>query len=218
MATAKRSDAARGLLWVVLAAVMTLLWFGPASWLRGDTAAAESAERAADDAETAAQTPPPLAPETARTVIDGFEALCLTVWSDEAAFWPELLPDPPEGLLLTSLGYSEPERSAAGVHLRNVSMELTVPADPDDPDAAQRSAPGGLDATWEWVSLLNDRSDMELVSVELSTTGSAKIGVGVWMLDAPEDTDPDNPDTGGGGDTTADPGDGGDGGGSDGGC
>ena len=185
------TDAARGLLWVALAVLMGLAWLGPASWLRADPADAEQGEQAADEAEAAALVQPELTAEESQARIAEFDALGLVTWSDQAAFWETLLPDPPPGVRLLSLGHTAPEAAGAeGVHLRSVSLELAVETGPLDIESEETPvAPGGLNATWLWISELNDRVDMQLLAMELSTTGSAKASFNVWLRDAPDTPD-----------------------------
>ena len=185
------SDAARGLLWVALAVVLALAWIGPASWLRDDPAVAERAEQAADEAEALALVQPELTAADAQARIELFDLLELAVWVDQAAFWETMLPDPPEGVQLLSLGHSAAQPDEAeGVHLRTVSLELAVETGPDDIESDEPAvAPGGLDATWAWISTLNDRIDMQLLAMELSTTGSAQVSFNVWLRDAVDTLD-----------------------------
>ena len=194
-----KTDAARGVLWLAMAVLLVLVWLGPASWLRVDPLDAEAAEREADDAETAARVLPELSFVEARERLDRFEAIRLVTWDEQAVFWDELFPEPPEGVRLAGLGTLAPESSGVeGVHLRSVSLELEVVRGPeDDPDSGvQPVAPGGLNATWEWIASLNSRPDMQLLSVELSTTGAARMSFEVWLRDAPE-TAETSPETAG---------------------
>ena len=185
------TDAARGLLWVALVVLLVLAWLGPASWLRADPTDAARAEQAADEAEATALVRPELTFEESQARIAEFDALDLAAWSDQAAFWETLLPDPPAGVRLLSLGHTAPEPAGAeGVHLRTVSLELAVETDPSDVESGEPSvAPGGLDATWAWISGLNDRTDMQLLAMELSTTGAGKASLNVWLRDTPDTAD-----------------------------
>ena len=186
------TDAARGLLFVGLAVLLVLAWLGPASWLRADPDDAARAEQAADEAEATALVQPELTVAESQALIAEFDALDLVVWSGQAAFWGMFLPDTPAGVRLSSLGHTAPEASSAeGVHLRTVSLELDVETGQFDVESGETPvAPGGLDATWAWLSELNDRIDMQLLAMELSTTGSAKASFNVWLRDMPGTAEP----------------------------
>ena len=178
----------RMIFYPLMLGLLVLVYIGPGSCMRGDKDAVKSAEAEAKAAEEAAMIPPELSREEAQASIDKLE-LALTRWENTPTFWDDFFLAYPDGLTLTELTRSEPESLEGGTHTRilAVSLSLSVLKEDESGVVTGVPAPGGLQASVDWIMDMRDRPDIKLQSLEIVDSGPLKATFKVYFLDEIEE-------------------------------
>ena len=167
-------------------AVLVVAYIGPGSCLREDGSLATEAEQQADQAEMEASSPPAFTAEESQERIDALDQ-ALTVWSPIPSFWGSFLPPEPPGLVITNLSRGKAELVLEGaVHKRTLGFELALAEVVISEDGATKGvpAPGGRQASIEWILALNARNDMHLESFTVSDDGTTQVNWTIWLRDS----------------------------------